>query len=174
MESFTFLYSQRAAFRESTDISSSKLLLIKPRLCLIVDIIKHCVIIYVMSVVIKTIREKRYAYLAFREGGKVIHKYLGPSDDPATLRLISDKKETEAVPERFRPLFWDTSLSNIQIKRNARYVIERLLEYGDMSAIEWLQRVYSAERIIDVVHLSRAMTERARTFWLNWFGVDNA
>jgi hypothetical protein len=127
-----------------------------------------------MNVVTKRIGKREYTYLVVREGKKVVHKYLGPLDDPKVVKIISDKKETTVVPERFRSLFWDTSLSKIHIKTNARYIIERILEFGNMDAVEWLQKVYSFQTIIDVLNMSRIITDKSRSFWLIWFGVTDA
>jgi hypothetical protein len=127
-----------------------------------------------VNVITKRIGKGEYAYLVVREGKKVVHKYLGPLDDPKVTKIISEKKETTVVPERFRPLFWDTNLSKIHIKRNARYIIERVLEFGNMNAVEWLQKVYPLQTIIDVLNLSRVITEKSRNFWLIWFGVTDA
>jgi hypothetical protein len=126
-----------------------------------------------MNVVTKRIGKREYTYLVVREGKKVVHKYLGPADEPKVIKIISDKKETSAIPARFRTLFWDTSLSKIHIKRNARYIIERVLEFGNMDAIEWLQKVYPLQTIIDVLNMSRIITEKSRNFWLIWFGVTD-
>jgi len=41
-----------------------------------------------MSVVIKTIENKKYAYLAYRSGKKVIQKYLGPVSRPEVAKRI--------------------------------------------------------------------------------------
>ena len=127
-----------------------------------------------MSIITKTIGKGEYAYLVKREGKKVVHKYIGPVNDPKVAKIISDKKETLAVPERFRSLFWDTSLKNIHLRKNARYVIERILDFGDLDAVEWMQRVYTLQTVIDVLTLSRSITEKSRNFWLQWFGVRNA
>jgi hypothetical protein len=126
-----------------------------------------------MNVVTKRIGKREYTYLVVREGKKVVHKYLGPADEPKVIKIISDKKETSAIPARFRTLFWDTSLSKIHIKINARYIIERVLEFGNMDAIEWLQKVYPLQTIIDVLNMSRIITEKSRNFWLIWFGVTD-
>jgi hypothetical protein len=126
-----------------------------------------------MNIVTKRIGKREYTYLVIREGKKVVHKYLGPLDDPKVVKIISDKKETTVVPERFRPLFWDTNLSKIHIKRNARYIIERVLEFGNMDAVKWLQKVYPIQTIIDVLNMNRIITEKSRNFWLIWFGVTD-
>ena len=127
-----------------------------------------------MSVVTKKIGKGEYVYLATREGNKVVHKYLGPVGSPQVKKKLAEKKEVSMVPERFRSLFWDTSLGNIQIKRHARYIIERVLEFGDLDALEWLQRVYPTQMIIDVLSVSRSISEKSRNFWEIWFGVEHA
>ncbi|MCL5421663.1 MAG: hypothetical protein M1461_04230, partial [Nitrospirae bacterium] len=127
-----------------------------------------------MNVVVKKVGRGEYAYLVVREGRKVVHKYLGSIDNPRVSKMMRDKKETSAIPEQFRSLFWDTSLVNIHIRRNARYIIERVLEFGDMDAVNWLQRVYPVQTIVDVLQLSRGITEKSRNFWMVWFGVSDA
>ena len=127
-----------------------------------------------MSVITKAIGKRKYSYLVLREGERVVHKYLGSPDNPLVAKIASLKKETSVIPERFGSLFWDTSLSNIHIKRNARYIIERILEFGDADALEWMQRVYPVQIIIQVLYLSRAVSEKSRNFWSIWFGVEDA
>jgi hypothetical protein len=127
-----------------------------------------------MGVIIKKIGGSEYAYLVVREGKRVVHTYLGPAGSPRVIQRLHEKNEVKAVPPRLRALFWDTSIEKIHMKRNARYIIERVLELGDMDAIEWLQRVYPTRRIIEVLHLSRVLTEKSRNFWLLWFGVGTA
>src|SRR3989304_3556261 len=99
-----------------------------------------------MGVITKKIGKRKYAYLAVREGKKVVHKYLGPADNPVITKIIIEKKETSVIPERFRSLFWDTSIDKIHIKRNARYIIEKALEFGGLESLEWLQRVYNVQK----------------------------
>jgi hypothetical protein len=103
----------------------------------------------------------------------VVQKYLGPAGSPKTARVLADKMETAGVPQRVYPLFWDTNPSKINLRRNARYVIERVLELGDMDALSWLQRVYAGERIVDVLNLSRALSNKSRLFWKRWFAVKD-
>jgi hypothetical protein len=127
-----------------------------------------------MSVIIKKIGKNKYAYLVIREGKRVVHKYLGPLNNPQVAKIISERKEISAIPKHLYYLFWDTSLNNIHIKRNARYIIERVLEFGDMDAVQWLQKVYSTQNIVDVLNLSKTITEKSRNFWMIWFGVIDA
>lgn len=126
-----------------------------------------------MNLITKKISDREYAYLAFREGEKIVHKYLGPVNNPKVAQLIRDKQEVSMIPERLKYLFWDTSLNKIHMKQNARYIIERVLEFGDLYALEWLQRVYPTRTIIDVIFLSRNITEKSRNFSMLWFGTHD-
>ncbi len=127
-----------------------------------------------MGIITKRVKNRRYAYLVTREGKKVVHRYLGSADDPAVEKMIIDQKETTAVPERFRNLFWDTNLKNIHVKRNARYIIERVLELGNLEALNWLQRVYTVQNILEVLSTRKGISDKSRTFWKLWFGVEDA
>ena len=130
--------------------------------------------INIMSVVIKTVGSKRYAYMAYRSGKKVVQKYLGPVSDPRIAERIKGIESEKNVPERFYSLFWDTDPSKIDLKRNARYVIERILEMGRLDAVEWLQRIYPTRLIIETCEVSRKISERSRNFWRIWFGGVDA
>lgn len=127
-----------------------------------------------MGIVMKVISGRKYAYLVRREGERVISKYIGPASSPEVQKALSEQREVASVPERLRSLFWDTDIRNVHLKRHARYIIERMLEFGSLDAVNWLQRVYTVKNILDVLDSSRALSEKSRLFWRLWFGVENA
>ncbi|MBI5639250.1 MAG: hypothetical protein HZA17_02385 [Nitrospirae bacterium] len=127
-----------------------------------------------MNIVRKKIGKNEYAYLSSREGRRIVHKYLGPAVDPQVSRFISEKEAVSCVPERLKGLFWDTRLSNLHLRKNMRYIIERVLEFGDMRAVLWLQMVYPVRTILDVLAVSRGITDKSRQFWVLWFGAVDA
>ncbi len=127
-----------------------------------------------MGVITKKVGNNSYAYLVNREGKKVSHRYLGAVHDALVKEMISAYEEVSAVPGRFRSLFWDTNLKNVHIKRNSRYIIERILEMGNLDAITWMQRVYTVRDILDVLATSRSLSKKSIHFWELWFGVKDA
>lgn len=127
-----------------------------------------------MAIVTKTIRGRGYAYSLTREGKRVITKYIGPAGSARALKAINESKSKNAVPDAFSPLFWDTDIKNIDLRDNARYVISRVLQYGGLDALEWIQRIYTVRKILDAVETSRAMDVRSRSFWRLWFGAEAA
>ncbi|MBI5196497.1 MAG: hypothetical protein HZA10_09260 [Nitrospirae bacterium] len=127
-----------------------------------------------MSILLKKIGGKEYAYLAYRAGVRVVHKYLGPVESNRVAKKISEMKASEKVREEYRSLFWDTDLKNIHIRRNASYIIERILEMGDLSALKWIQGIYPARKIIEVIETSRKISQKSKNFWQIWFGTADA
>jgi len=83
-----------------------------------------------MSIIIK---DNKYAYLAYRSGSKVVHKYLGPIANPEVARKIKELKKEKSVPEEYYYLFWDTDPKKIDMKKNSRYVIEKVLEMATLT-----------------------------------------
>ena len=63
-------------------------------------------------------------------------------------------------------LFWDTNPKKIDKKKNARYIIERILEFGDLNEAKWLFKKYSKNKIKKVVDLPRAqISKKSKSLW---------
>lgn len=62
-------------------------------------------------------------------------------------------------------LFWDVNPKNIDPKKNARYVIERILDFGNDQEIKWLAQHYSSKRIKDTLQRSRVIDPKSRSLW---------
>ena len=127
-----------------------------------------------MAILIKKISGKEYAYRAYRQGGKVVHKYLGPTSDAQVMQKMQELAAEKEIPDKFSALFWDTAPSSIDLKTNSRYVIERVLEIGGLDAVQWLQRIYPTRLIVEVCESSRKVSERSKNFWRIWFGYKYA
>lgn len=68
---------------------------------------------------------------------------------------------------KFRPaLFWDTNPKKIDPKKNARYIIERILEFGRGDEVGWLFRSYSKSAIKKVMRLPRVqLSRKSKALW---------
>jgi hypothetical protein len=127
-----------------------------------------------VGLVTKKIGNNRYVYLIYREGDSVVHRYIGPERGTDANTLFTLQKFTAQVPEKFRDLFWDTSLSRIHLGKHARYVIERVLEIGSLDAYNWLQLVYPSRKIMEVLLTSRGLSDKSQNYWRIWFGTCDA
>lgn len=63
-------------------------------------------------------------------------------------------------------LFWDTDPKKIDVKKNARYIIERVLEYGQLGEAGWVFRHYPSRTIKKVMGLPRVqMSTKSKALW---------
>jgi len=75
------------------------------------------------------------------------------------------------IPSTLQRFFWETSPPDIDVKVNASYIIERLLEFGDPAAIQWLRQTYSAEQIAEVLRRTRSLSARSARFWSLYYDI---
>lgn len=74
-------------------------------------------------------------------------------------------KKQKPLPRFLKPYFWETELSQVSPIRNRKYIIERVLEYGDDRAIRRLQKMYSPAQIAQVIRSSRVISPNTANLW---------
>jgi len=62
-------------------------------------------------------------------------------------------------------LFWDTNPDNIDLKKNAQYVIERIVDFGRDNEVRWLWNYYDKEVMKEVVSKSRSIHPQSKALW---------
>jgi hypothetical protein len=70
-----------------------------------------------------------------------------------------------SFPEFLRPLFWEVDFDRLHVLGRERYIIERVLEYGDDPAIRWLWRTFGPASIASVVRRSRKISHNTANLW---------
>jgi hypothetical protein len=67
---------------------------------------------------------------------------------------------------RFRhALFWDVDPKTIDPKKHARYVIERILDFGNDNEVRWVWQTYSPKLIGQTVRRSRTLHNKSKNLW---------
>jgi len=67
---------------------------------------------------------------------------------------------------KFRPaLFWDTNPKNIDTKKHAQYIIERVADFGNDKEARWVLDFYNKKLIRKVVDKSRCLRPEAKSLW---------
>jgi len=69
------------------------------------------------------------------------------------------------IAEHLRPFFWETDLSKINVEKNKQYIIERILELGDMDAVQWLFSNFSLGEIKKTLEKSKSISKKSLNFW---------
>ena len=68
------------------------------------------------------------------------------------------------IKSMFRPsLFWDAD--KIDAWDHAGYIIARILDYGDMNDVKTLRKIYSDEKITEVIRTRRGLLPQTGKYW---------
>jgi len=81
------------------------------------------------------------------------------------------KCDDKPIPLFAQRYFWDVNARTLDADRYATYIIERLLEWGDLASVRWLLQRYSRRKIIGVLKKTRALSRMSANFWAVYFGV---
>lgn len=74
-----------------------------------------------------------------------------------------------------KSLFWDTDINNIDMVKNKRYIIERILKFGDLDDYRWMRDTYSVEDIKNVILEERSdLDPKSLNFWCRNFDIKES
>ncbi len=76
------------------------------------------------------------------------------------------------LPETLKQYFWDVDFSKLNYEKRPRYVIERILEFGDENAVNWMMEKFSREQIVATLKKSRQLSRKSANFWAFFLKVD--
>lgn len=78
-------------------------------------------------------------------------------------------------PLEKKSLFWDTDTRNIDLTAHKRYVIERILRFGDFDDYHWMRNAYSVEDVKNVILRERSdLDPKSISFWCHSFGIEES
>ncbi len=83
-----------------------------------------------------------------------------------------DSVPLSKLPPSTHRFFWDVDPAQLDVEAYPKYVVERLLEYGDLPAVRWMLARFSAQEIIRVLKTSRRLSLFSANFWALYFDVD--
>ncbi len=63
-------------------------------------------------------------------------------------------------------LFWDTNPQKIDTEKNAQYIIERILDFGNDGEVKWLYHFYDKTLLKSVVAKSRSLMPETKNLWM--------
>jgi len=127
-----------------------------------------------MSITIRKTGNKEYAYMAHRDGARMVQSYIGPLTRPEVRRRVDAAQRATTMPLHTMRLFTGVDPSVLSLQRDAAAIIACLLEQGDLEDLSWLVHVYPVSAIVDVLLSEKGLSERARNFWIMWFEEPNA
>ena len=90
--------------------------------------------------------------------------------------LIDTKSLDEKIQSGIFPftanLFWDNNIENIDLKKNQRYVIERVLTRGFTADFYILLKIYTSAEIKDALRKSKELDKKTLQFCSEYFKIN--
>lgn len=86
----------------------------------------------------------------------------------------STRRKRRRLPRYLHHFFWDVIPRQVDLSEHSEYVIARLLEHGDLAAIQWLLRTYTKKEIAEVVRQSRQLSRKSANFWRLQLAIPKA
>jgi len=75
------------------------------------------------------------------------------------------------MPNSFkRTLFWD--VEQVDERANSKFIIERVLNFGDENDFQRALELYGNKKIISVILESRNLNKKSLVFWCQYFNLD--
>lgn len=62
-------------------------------------------------------------------------------------------------------LFWDTDPKKLDINKNAKYIIERIMDFGNDDEVRWMKKQYPKSLLAQVCLTSKALHPSSKTLW---------
>jgi hypothetical protein len=67
-------------------------------------------------------------------------------------------------------LFWDTE--EIDLIKNADFIIARVLDFGDQKDLKKLRDLYQDDKLVEVIRSKRDLHPMTRRFWSVYFNLS--
>ena len=69
------------------------------------------------------------------------------------------------VPDHVLALLWDVKIQNPLPPEHYSFVIERILELGDVKQVKWMQKVFTKQQIVDTLTVSKRISVKSGNFY---------
>ena len=77
-----------------------------------------------------------------------------------------------SIPPSLYKFFWDVRAENVNPSVHPHYVINRLLDKGNMEAARWVLKNFSRETIIETLRTIRDFSPWNGVFWAAYLGIS--
>lgn len=75
----------------------------------------------------------------------------------------------QVIPAKIKEYFWDVDFDHNEESFQPQFIIERVLEFGDLKALRWLLHAYSKSEILSTLKISRRISPRTGNFYALYF-----
>ena len=76
--------------------------------------------------------------------------------------------------KNLRKYFWDVAYEDLSLEKYPKFIAERILNFGDLDAVKWLQSVLDREFIRSVILNSRNLNPKTKNYWILMLGESGS
>lgn len=81
------------------------------------------------------------------------------------------RKLPSKLPVSFYQFFWDVDAKKVNPRTHPYYVINRLLDKGDLEAARWVVRNFPKEIIVETIKKMRDFSPWNASFWARMYNI---
>lgn len=81
---------------------------------------------------------------------------------------MKTEKQTQ-LPLGFEKYFWDCDFRRLSLEQYKKFIIERVLAFGNIQNVRWLFSHLSKDDIKEIALSSRRLDKRTINFWKIYF-----
>lgn len=83
-----------------------------------------------------------------------------------------NSKKSEKLPEFLREYFWDVKFEELEVEKNPRFILKRIIDRGDTKALNWALSIFRLNDIRDIILTSRDLSRKTASFWTLILNLD--
>ena len=77
----------------------------------------------------------------------------------------------DKIPSYVTKYLWDVPIGKLSVSKDRGFIIERVLEYGDLRAFEWINKSFAKEEIVKVLKRSKKISPKSGGFYALYYGI---
>ncbi|HLD24298.1 hypothetical protein A2875_00205 [Candidatus Gottesmanbacteria bacterium RIFCSPHIGHO2_01_FULL_46_14] len=84
---------------------------------------------------------------------------------------MENAKLPTSLPREFYRYFWDVNAEKLNPAEHPKYVINRLMNIGNVPSIRWMRQSFSQELIVETVKTVRDFSSTTAMFWAHFYHI---
>ena len=87
-------------------------------------------------------------------------------------RNMSSDTIPDHLPSFLHQFFWDVDASRVNPQKSTDYVIQRLLDKGNLEAARWWLQAFPQDALKDTLKSMKGFSPKSARFWALYLGVS--
>ncbi len=87
---------------------------------------------------------------------------------------MNDSHVPEHLPSFLYRYFWDVDPKQVNPQKSPEYVINRLLDKGNLEAARWLLNTFQQQALEEALKTMRGFSPKSARFWALYLGVPES